>query len=75
MKISVKSFSLRLDREDNIMEIMKLLEPQEINESEFREFITEFRTANEKLVPYSIIQRDFNFQTFIKSLQDESQGI
>jgi predicted acetyltransferase len=54
---------------------LKLLEPQGINEAEFREFITEFRTANEKLVPYSINQRDFNFQKLIKSLQDESNGI
>jgi predicted acetyltransferase len=54
---------------------MILATPQEIDETEFREFIAEFRAANEKLVPYSINQRDFNFETLIQSLINESKGI
>jgi len=54
---------------------MKLIEPLEIDENEFNDFISEFKAANEKLVPYSIDQRDKDFQTYVRSLHDESMGI
>jgi predicted acetyltransferase len=54
---------------------MRLLEPQHIKEAEFQEFISEFETAGEKLVPYSLNMKGLDFQTYIQSLIDESRGI
>ena len=54
--------------------MITLVNPQKIDESEFNDFIDEFKTANENLVPYSLNQKNMDFQTYIKSLQDESIG-
>lgn len=53
---------------------MKLVGPLEIDESEFNDFIGEFKATNERLVPYSLNQRDMDFKTYIRSLQEESLG-
>ena len=47
----------------------------EIDEIEFIEFVNEFKSANERFVPYSLNQKDKDFQTYIRRLQEESLGI
>ena len=54
---------------------MKLKNPVEIDEIEFIEFVNEFKSANERFVPYSLNQKDMDFQTYIRRLQEESLGI
>lgn len=54
---------------------MKLKNPVEIDEIEFIEFVNEFKSANERFVPYSLNQKDKDFQTYIRRLQEESLGI
>ena len=54
---------------------MKLKDPLEIDEIEFIEFVNEFKSANERFVPYSLNQKDKDFQTYIRRLQEESLGI
>jgi predicted acetyltransferase len=54
---------------------MKLKDPVEIDEIEFIEFVNEFKSANERFVPYSLNQKDKDFQTYIRRLQEESLGI
>ena len=54
---------------------MKLKDPVEIDEIEFIEFVNEFKSANERFVPYSLNQKDMDFQTYIRRLQEESLGI
>jgi predicted acetyltransferase len=53
---------------------MKLVEPSEIDENEFNDFIAEFKKAGEGLSPYSLNQKGLNFNQYIKSLNDESLG-
>jgi len=53
---------------------MRLIDPLKIDESEFNDFINEFKVAKEDLVPYSLNQRDLNFQAYVKSLNNESLG-
>ena len=55
--------------------MMKLKDPVEIDEIEFIEFVNEFKSANERFVPYSLNQKDKDFQTYIRRLQEESLGI
>ena len=55
--------------------MMKLKGPLEIDENEFNNFVNEFKAANERLVPYSLNQKDMDFQTYTRRLQDESKGI
>lgn len=55
--------------------MMKLVEPLDIEEHEFNDFVNEFKAANERLVPYSINQKDMDFQTYISRLRDKSLGI
>ena len=55
--------------------MMKLKNPVEIDEIEFIEFVNEFKSANERFVPYSLNQKDKDFQTYIRRLQEESLGI
>ena len=55
--------------------MMKLKNPVEIDEIEFIEFVNEFKSANERFVPYSLNQKDMDFQTYIRRLQEESLGI
>lgn len=54
--------------------MMRLIDPLEINESDFNDFINEFKVVKEELVPYSLKQKDMDFQAYIKSLKDESLG-
>ena len=54
--------------------MIKLIDPLKIDESEFNAFIDEFKAAMEDLVPYSLNQKDMDFQTYVKSLNDESLG-
>jgi predicted acetyltransferase len=54
---------------------MRLVKPNEIDEAGFSAFIAEFKNAGESLVPYSINQKDLDFDSYIKSLNDESMGI
>ena len=54
--------------------MMRLTDPLKIAESEFNEFINEFKTAREDLVPYSLNQKNLDFHNYIKSLKDESLG-
>lgn len=53
---------------------MRLIEPLEIDKSEFKDFISEFKVVEENLIPYSLDQKDMDFQTYINSLIDESLG-
>jgi len=53
---------------------MKLVDPLEIDESKFNDFINEFKVTGENLVPYSLNQKNMDFKTYIKSLNDESLG-
>ena len=53
---------------------MQLIEPSKIDKNEFNDFINEFKIANERLVPYSINQKDMVFQTYIEMLTDEALG-
>ena len=55
--------------------MITLVNPQKIDESEFNDFVNEFKIAKENLVPYSLNQKEMDFQTYIKSLFDESLGI
>ena len=54
---------------------MKLVDPSQITEDKFHFFINEFKTAGERLVPYSLNQRGLDFKSYIKSLNNESLGI
>ena len=54
---------------------MKLENPSRIIEKEFANFIAEFKSANERLTPYSLEQKDLSFSKYIQSLNDEAQGI
>ena len=54
--------------------MIKLTEPQKIDEKEFKDFVNEFKTANESLVPYSLNQKGMDFNSYIKALNDESLG-
>ena len=54
--------------------MMKLVEPLEIDENEFNEFVNEFKALNEKFVPYSIDQKDLDFQAYIRKLTCDSLG-
>lgn len=53
---------------------MRLVEPSEINEKSFTDFIDEIKSAGEDLVPYSLNQKDMDFQTYITELNNESAG-
>ena len=48
--------------------MIKLIDPLKIDESEFNDFINEFKAAKEDLVPYSLNQKDMDFQAYVKSL-------
>ena len=54
--------------------MMKLVDPLKIDESKFNDFINEFKAAGEDRVPYSLNQKDMDFQTYVKSLNDQSLG-
>lgn len=53
---------------------MKLMEPEKIDEHEFNDFVNEFKSANEKLVPYSLNQKSLDFPAYVRMLNDESLG-
>ncbi len=53
---------------------MKLVGPSDIGEQEFNEFVDEFKSVNEDLVPYSLNQKDRTFPDYVRSLNDESIG-
>ncbi|MCP4178391.1 MAG: GNAT family N-acetyltransferase [bacterium] len=54
--------------------MIKLVKPEKIDENEFNSFIDEFNKADEDLIPCSLDQKGLNFQSYIKSLNDESLG-
>ena len=53
---------------------MKLVDPIKIDESEFNDFIEEFKSVGEDLVPYSLNQKELGFEAYVASLGDESLG-
>mgnify|MGYP000020588512 CR=1 FL=1 len=53
---------------------MKLVDPEDISESEFNSFVAEFKRAEERPVPYALDQGGKNFQDYIRSLNDASRG-
>jgi len=56
------------------MQNPRLVKPSEINESEFDEFINEFKNAGEDLIPYSLNKKDMDFQSYVTSLNNASLG-
>ena len=54
---------------------MKLVDPFKINERSFIEFIDEFKSASEELVPYSLNKKDLDFKTYLKALHDAFLGV
>ncbi len=53
---------------------MKLIQPSEIDEIAFTEFIDEFLSAGEDLVPYSLIKNESSFNEYLERLDNESKG-
>ena len=53
---------------------MKLVEPENISESDFNTFMAEYRRTGERPVPYALDQAGMRFQDFIRSLNDASKG-
>jgi predicted acetyltransferase len=53
---------------------MELVDPFNIDEREFKDFIDEFEAAGEDLVPYSLNQKGLDFEAYVASLNDESLG-